>query len=291
MPKFLRFLILAVSFCASTLLGAPADFPSIPVWPDVPPGSEGKSSPEKVRLFENTEHIVSNVHRPSITVCLPEKPNAAHAALLVIPGGGHREIWIDHEGFNIAHALNAKGYAVFILKYRLAREDGSNYSVEEHALADAQRAMQLIRSRANEWSVDPSNIGVMGFSAGGELAALTASHVKAANSVSGDAVERVSSRPAFQALIYPGNAAAIRPEKNAPPAFLICGENDRSEISRELPNVYSRFRDAGVSAELHILAGVGHGFGLRPKNHGAEIDWINDLIDWLDSRQAMPAAK
>ncbi|HEU5079126.1 MAG TPA: alpha/beta hydrolase [Opitutaceae bacterium] len=280
-----RVALLTCFLCAAAFLSA-ADSASepvvVPVWPGVPPGSEGQSTPETVRLFENREHVVSNVHRPSLTLFLPKTPNATHAAVLVIPGGGHREIWMDHEGYNIARALNAKGYAAFILKYRLARQEGSTYTVEQHALADATRAMRLIRSRAKEWGVDPSRLGVMGFSAGGELAALTASRWTLGDAKASDAIERESSRPTFQALIYPGNATAIRPAKDAPPAFLICGEKDRVEISRELPNVYTRFREANVSAELHILAGVGHGFGLRPKSQGSEAHWIEALLDWLD---------
>jgi endo-1,4-beta-xylanase len=266
---------------ASAARAAAAEPPVIPIWPGVPPGSEGKNAPEKVRLYENREHIVSSVHRPSLTVFLPETPAPEHIAVVVIPGGGHRELWMDHEGYAVAQALNQRGIAAFVLKYRLTREEGSTYSVEQHALADAQRAIRLIRSRAKEFSIDPSRVGVIGFSAGGEMAALAASRVLAANPGASDPVERESSRPAFQGLVYPGNAEAIAPTKGAPPAFLLAGDEDTLVPAAGVVAAYTRFHAAGVSAELHVLAHAGHGFGLRPSNHGATADWINGFVDWL----------
>lgn len=273
---------------AATLSFAASEPLILPVWPGVPPGSEGQNGAETVRIQDN-EHIVSNVHRPTLTVYLPDKPNATRTAVLVIPGGGHRELWMDHEGYAIAEALRAHGIAAFILKYRLARQEHSPYSVEKHSLADAQRALQLIRSRAKEWNVDPAHLGVIGFSAGGELAGLAASHVLAADPSATDPIARETSRPAFQGLIYPGNAQSIRPTKNSPPAFLLCGENDHLGIANELPALYLRFRAVGVSAELHILANTGHGFGLRAKNTGATAHWFDYFTDWLAT--IIPAPK
>ncbi len=254
----------------------------VPVWPGVPPGSEGKDAAEKVRLFEG-EHIFSSVHRPTLTVSLPEVPAANRAAVLVIPGGGHREIWIDHEGFAIARALNERGIAAFILKYRLAREPGSTYRVDRESLADAQRAIQLIRSRAHEFGVDPAHLGVMGFSAGGELAALTASRTLPGDPQATDLVMRKSSRPAFQGLIYPGNAKSIEPAKDAPPVFVLVGDKDEVVHTQQVVQAYSRFHDAGVPAELHVITGAGHGFGLRARNRGAQAEWINMFVTWVNT--------
>ncbi|HMB27697.1 MAG TPA: alpha/beta hydrolase, partial [Blastocatellia bacterium] len=147
----LRCALLALSLAPATIL--PADQPKeIPLWPNGAPGSEGKSGPEAVRLAENGERVVSNVHQPSIPPYLPQKEKATGAAVIIAPGGGHRELWTDHEGHNVARHLSARGVAAFVLKYRLAREANSTYTVDDHAMADMRRAIRLVRSRAPEWN-------------------------------------------------------------------------------------------------------------------------------------------
>src|SRR5580704_15143674 len=163
---------------ASTLVVA-AEPQVVYLWPNGAPGSEGKTGEEKVVVQAAGDHVISNVHRPSITVYLPSKETATGAAVVIAPGGGHSELWMDHEGYNVAKWLSEHGVAGFVLKYRLAREKGSTYTVEGESLADTQRAIRLVRSRAAQWSVSPDRIGVMGFSAGGELAALAGTHYDA----------------------------------------------------------------------------------------------------------------
>jgi endo-1,4-beta-xylanase len=285
LPRF-RHLAVWLACFAALAAGALAAEPLVlPVWPGVPPGSEGKDAPEKVRLYEG-EHVFSSVHRPNLTISLPATPAANRAAVLVIPGGGHREIWFDHEGTAIARALNERGIAAFLLKYRLAREPGSTYSVERDSLADAQRAMQLIRSRAREFGIDPAHLGVMGFSAGGQLAALTASHTLPGDPNATDVVARESSRPAFQGLIYPAQARTFEPAEGAPPVFVLVGDKDETVHTVDVVNAYLRFHDAGVPAELHVLTRSGHGFGLRARNHGAEADWLNTFVTWMNTTLA-----
>jgi acetyl esterase/lipase len=266
-----------------------AEPPVVVLWPEGAPGSEGKTGDETVRVTEQGEHIFANIHRPSLTVYLPDAAAANGAAVLVIPGGGHREIWIDHEGHAVARWLQARGIAAFVLKYRLARQEGSTYTVERDSLADAQRALRTIRHRAVEWRVDPARVGVIGFSAGGHLASLTAmaDGSPVANAV--DPIDRESARPAFQGLVYPGGTAGIVPTKGAPPAFLLCGESDRPEIAQGLATAFGRFREAGVSVELHILAGAGHGFGVRATNRGATATWLERFHEWLDGRGFLAA--
>jgi acetyl esterase/lipase len=256
----------------------------IAVWPGVPPGSEDKSSDETVRVTDAGEHVVSNVHRPTLTVYLPAAGRATGAGVVVMPGGGHRELWVDHEGHNVASWLRERGVAAFVLKYRLAREANSTYSIEEHAFRDAQRALRIVRSRAPEWQVLPELVGVMGFSAGGELAALTAMRHDAGAADAPDPISRQSSRPAFQALIYPGRSGDIVPTKESPPAFLACGFNDRADISEGLANVYLLFKKAGVQTELHVYSGVGHGFGLRARSQGPVAGWPQRFLEWLGER-------
>ena len=259
-----------------------ADQPKeIPLWPNGAPGSEGKIAKEVVRVTKDGEHVVSQVHNPSITPYLPRKDTATRAAVIVIPGGGHRELWVDHEGHHVAKWLSARGIAAFVLEYRLAREPNSTYTVDEHALADTQRAIRLVRSRAREWGIVPSRIGVLGFSAGGELAALASMRFDSGIKDAADAIDHESSRPDFQALIYPGSSKRIIVTKNSPPAFLVCGYKDRPDISQGLAEVYLKFKEAGVPAELHIYASAGHGFGVRDRNRQAVAGWPARFQEWL----------
>lgn len=262
-----------------------ADTPKeIPLWPGGAPGSEGKTGKESVRVTPEGEHIVTNIHNPSLTPYLPaqdKNSKTPRAAVIILPGGGHRQLSIDHEGYYLAQWLSARGIAAFVLKYRLAREPNSTYTVDDHALADTKRAIRLVRSRAQEWNIAPSRIGVIGFSAGGELAALSAMRFDAGNKDAADTIERENSRPDFQALIYPGSSERIVPTKDSPPAFLLCGYKDRPDISQGLAEVYLKFKAAGVPAELHIYASAGHGFGLREKNHTPAGAWPARFQEWL----------
>jgi endo-1,4-beta-xylanase len=144
----------------------------IPLWPKGAPGSEGQTAKEVIITSPGGDQSVFSVHQPSITPYLPAKGKGNGAAVLVIPGGGHRVLAITHEGYNEAEWLSDHGIAAFVLKYRLARDTNSPYKIDPHALADTQRAIRLIRSHATDWAIDPNRVGVMGFSAGGELASM-----------------------------------------------------------------------------------------------------------------------
>jgi len=276
----LRCALLALSLSPAAILSANQP-KEIPLWPNGAPGSEGKSGPEAVRVTESGERVVSNVHQPSITPYLPPKEKATGAAVIIAPGGGHRELWTDHEGHNVARYLSARGVAAFVLKYRLAREANSTYTVDEHAMADMRRAIRLVRGRAAEWNVNTSRVGVMGFSAGGELAALASMSFDGGNKEAADTIERESSKPDFQALIYPGSSRRFAPTKDSPPVFIVCGYKDRPDISQGMAEVYLKFKQVGVPAELHIYAGAGHGFGMRDKNTDAAGKWPARFEEWL----------
>jgi len=254
------------------------------LWANGAPGSEAKTAPETVVVNAEGERIVSTIHQPSITPYLPRPGIATGAAVIIAPGGGHYQLSIDHEGYDVAKWLSGHGVAAFVLKYRLAKEKGSTYTVEGDELADIQRAIRLVRSRAEEWKVDPARVGVMGFSAGGELAVLASTRYDDGKTGATDAIDREGSKPAFQALMYPGLPQEIRLTKETPPAFLLCGAEDRENISQGLPEYYLSLRKAGVSAELHVYAGVGHGFGLRWSNHGPVSEWPELLLAWLDTK-------
>src|ERR1051325_7899426 len=151
--------LLLLSTVASVAFAAEPEV--IPLWEKGPPGFEARrNEPEQTH-----DSSVRNIHNPSITVFRPLKDKANGAAVLIFPGGGHRDLVFKAEGSEPAEFLNTLGVTAFVLKYRLARETNSPYSLQKHPREDAQRAMRLIRSRASEWNLDTNRIGVMGFSA------------------------------------------------------------------------------------------------------------------------------
>jgi acetyl esterase/lipase len=256
----------------------------IKLWPKGAPGAEGSVTPETVRLTPDGEHVLSNIQEPSIIPYLPGKAAATGAAVIVAPGGGHSELWMDHEGYAVAEWLSDHGVAAFVLKYRLAKQKNSTYTVEDTELGDMQRAIRTVRSRSTEWGVDPARIGVMGFSAGGELAALASTRYDEGTPSSDDPVERASSKPDFQALLYPAIPHDRKLTADTPRAFLACGGNDRPDISQGLPELYLALTRLHVSAELHIYAGVGHGFGVRKTNPAPVSGWTSLFLEWMDAQ-------
>lgn len=270
---------------------APTDRPIIPLWPNGAPGSEARrTEPEKI-VGAN----VSNIHHPTLTVYLPAPAVATGTAIIVVPGGGHSKLVMEHEGYNVGSWLAERGIAAFVLKHRLAKDDATPagtpqpYTIDRDAVADGQRALRLVRRRAAEWSLNPAAVGMVGFSAGGEVVAFTAMRAAPGNASAADPIDRESARPDFQALIYPGKSSQIIPEKGAPPVFLAAGFGDRTDISEGLADVYLRFKRAGVPAELHIYAGAGHGFGLRAANKSPAGAWPDRLREWLVDRKFIPA--
>ncbi len=268
--------LFTVLFATSLLCASLHAAEEIVLWPNGAPGLEGKTAPERIEKGN-----VVSVNKPSITVFLPPADIATPSAVLVIPGGGHRMLCVGHEGVNVAERLNKHGIAVFMLKHRLAREEGSTYTIMDHAVPDTQRAMRLIRSRAAEWKIDPAKLGAMGFSAGGELAAQICMKPGMGAADAADPLDRGDARPAYQALIYPGRSVDIVPEKGAPPAFLCAGWSDRQDISEGLAEVYLRFKRAGVPAGLIMYANVGHGFGVRPDDKSEAAGWPDRFVEWL----------
>lgn len=260
----------------------------VPLWANGAPHSEGKTAPEVLTpVNADGERIVTSVNQPSITPFVVRGAKAPVAAVIIAPGGGHYQLSIDHEGYDVAKYLSGNGVAAFVLKYRLAHEKGSTYTVDGDEMADMQRAIRMVKARAAEWNVDPARVGVMGFSAGGELAVKAAERFDAGNSGAADAIDRESDKPAFEALMYPGGLTSeivTKVSKDTPPAFLLCGADDRDNISLGLAGLFLAMKQAGVSAELHEYAGVGHGFGLRVSQHGAVADWPQVFVEWMDTK-------
>src|SRR5579872_1285823 len=169
--RWLAAILLCGLCCAMVQDNEPKE---ILLWPKGAPGSEGKTGEESLRITDQGDHVITHVNKPSITPYLPSPDKNTGVAIIMAPGGGHSELWISHEGYNPAKWFRAQGIAVFVLKYRLAKEKNSTYTIDKDEVADIQRAIRLVRSRAAEWHLDTAKIGVMGFSAGGELAALSA---------------------------------------------------------------------------------------------------------------------
>lgn len=290
----------------------------IRLWANGAPGSEGITAAEVSKPSVNAKYgsLPGNftvTHYPSIYVFLPPKEKATGAAMVVAPGGGHSQLVIEKEGWEMADWLNERGIAAFVLKYRLARAPESKYTLPREVYADAARSVRLVRSRAKEWGVDPGRIGFIGFSAGGEVAGMIETKFDAGNSNASDPIERASSRPDFDILIYPFYRPGSAPPRpgavpaqppsippalmtipansdfpipdNAPPVFMVCTTDDPSHV---VPTVkfYLELEAHQVPAEMHIYEYGGHGFGLRAtKKPGSPVEtWPARLTEWLGSR-------
>jgi acetyl esterase/lipase len=278
MTRMLSFCMVLFLSASTAVLSRAADSPSkIPLWADGAPGSvERMNEPEKL---DGTN--VSNVHHPSITPYLPAEGQATGTAILIAPGGGHQKLCLGHEGDALAQWFAEHGIAAFVLRYRLCREPDSPYTLEGDAMDDTRRAIRTVRANAQAWKINPNRIGIVGFSAGGELAAYAAMNPEEGDLQSGDPVERVSSRPDFQGLIYPGKSGTFTVKPGMPPAFIAFGFHDRDDISIGMANVYLQYKAADVPCEMHVYSNAGHGFGFRPNTTTAAGDWPQRMYDWL----------
>ena len=247
------------------------------MWPDGAPGAERRhGEPEKLK-----DVYVSNVHDPSLTVLRADPRHANGAAVIVVPGGGHRMLVFQNEGVMAAKNLNRIGVTAFVLKYRLARDEGSTYSIEGDAANDLRRAVRWVRAHAADYGVDPHRLGVMGFSAGGELVSLVADN-PAPPVQPRDAVDRQDGRPDFQVLVYPGPLGyPAKAAKGAPPAFLVAGSRDTCCMPPTI-GLYQQLVAAGVSAELHLYADTDHAFNVGQRGERVSLQhWPDRLADWL----------
>ncbi len=249
----------------------------IPLWPNGAPGFENRrNEPELAK-----DYWIRNINNPSLTVFLPPKEKATGAAVVIVPGGGHRELVFNAEGVEPARYFNSLGVAAFALKYRLARETNSIYTIQ-NAREDAQRAMRLVRSHAKEWNLDPNRIGIIGFSAGGELVSMVTFGATDGNTNAADAVDHVSCRPDFLIEIYPGPLGV--PETvptNAPPAFFLAA-NDDKEPAGVITTMLEKYRKVGVPAEVHLFAKGSHAFNMGDRSKLATIkNWPQRMADWL----------
>lgn len=277
----------------------------IPLWSDGAPGSEGWTQLEKESWTPPASphrfRFIRNVTQPTLTVFLPDPQINTGTAVIVCPGGALHVLAVDHEGFDVARWLNARGIAAFVLKYRLLETPEDDEESEAYfqkitsddevmralsrqhrpfVLADGQRAIRMVRERAAEWKLAPDRIGMLGFSAGGFVAASVALHHDA------------SSRPDFAAPIYGAIWEDVRAPENAPPLFLALASDDEFGeimISSSL-KLYITWQAAGRPVELHAYANGGHGFGMRvqglPSDH-----WVERFHEWLEAQGLVAASR
>ncbi len=274
----LRRLVLAF-FALPASLAAAQEPQVVPLWTNGAPGSEARRHEPEIAK----DYWVRNIHDPSVTVYLPPRDKATGAAVVICPGGGHRELVFGAEGDDPARFLSGLGVAAFALKYRLAREEGSPYKIEVQAREDGRRAMRLVRAHAAEWGIDPHRVGMMGFSAGGEVLSMVAFGPAEGEAKAPDPIDRLSSRPDFAIFIYPGplGVPGVLPA-DAPPAFLLVADDDETGAAGVVTTLLERYREAHVPVEAHVFARGRHAFNMGRRSKLVSIkEWPQRLADWL----------
>jgi acetyl esterase/lipase len=279
----------------------------LPLYTGAIPNSKGDLNTEYIergdyKLFKKVSH-------PDISVFLPTKLMANGQAVVICPGGGYVQLSVDLEGTDIAGYLNSIGVAAIVLKYRLPSPE-TNVVPSKAPLMDAQRAMRLVRANASKWNINPKQIGIMGFSAGGHLASTLATHFDYGDKNSKDTIEQISCRPDFMILGYPVVSFAdttvrsntrkmLMGEKlteeniveysnelhvtdDTPPAFFIHADNDPGVSTANTFILYKALKKHHIPSEIHIVSEGGHGFGLGSNNKHVN-GWTESLKFWLES--------
>jgi acetyl esterase/lipase len=259
----------------------------VPLYPGTPPGSTQENYPEKQYFSKawNTD-VVANVTRPTLTIFKPSPELKNGTAIVICPGGGFMALSIASEGTDVARYLAAKGVTAFVLKYRLAhtgedatQEFGALYAdrpkfeammknVVPLAVADGLAAVAYVRQHASEWGISPNQIGIIGFSAGGVVAAQVAVEYKP------------ESRPSFAAVIYGALSKDAAVPLDAPPMFIAAATDDNLGLAPASIALYQKWTAAHKPVELHMYVKGGHGFGMRQQNIPTD-HWIDRFADWL----------
>ena len=285
-PICLAILALALSFPASAV-----ERPlTLRLWPDRSPGEKGDIGQEKLMPPQQEKKAVQrlqNVSTPTITVYRPEKSKDVGTAVVICPGGGYSILAMDLEGEEVAAWLNSAGVTGIVLKYRVpARQDQPKHLAP---LQDARRAVSLVRCHAKEWGIAPDRIGILGFSAGGHLAAAASTNYDQRQYEPFDETDKLSCRPDFAVLVYPAYLTAggrlateIRVDSHTPPIFFVHADNDGISSENSI-TMYLALKRAKVPSELHVYASGGHGFGLRP-SESPSCTWPEHCQEWMKSR-------
>jgi len=298
--QFLLMGSLIMAMCTAEL-AVTADRPVVvEVWPGVAPEETGNIGEEMVRMspkldgkqVEVTEstRLITNVTKPTLTIYRPAKEKDTGTAVLICPGGGYWDLYWQLEGEEVAAWLNSIGATGIILKYRVPRRpDEIKGEPARRPLQDAQRAVSLVRSKAGEWGIQPQQIGMVGFSAGGHLAIATATSFEQRTYEPVDDVDKISCRPDFAIGVYSGYLKAKDKDEispglhiptGTPPVFLAHGGADIISPPEHSVLMYLALRKAGVPAELHVYATAAHDFGVRPSDHPCST-WTQACANWL----------
>ena len=300
----IRFLSFGILFI---MLNSFAQIEIIPLWDGKIPNSQTSNEKE---IVESTDVVrISLVQKSTLDVYLPSKRNATGKAVIICPGGGYQYLAYDWEGTDIAKWFNSKGIAAFVLKYRLPNSKSIKVSYEA-PLQDAQRAIRVLRYQSQKWHIDPNKIGIIGFSAGGHLASTLGIQFNKPNAFKETAIDTISARPDFMALIYPvvtmksdythkGSKQALLGENpsedlisqysnelqvtiNTPPTFMVHSQDDKGVPVENSLNLYKALKDKGVKTELHIYPDGGHGYSLALGKEHLQT-WTDRLYDWIES--------
>jgi acetyl esterase/lipase len=326
------FILFLVSACAGlqaqTVWHPSAGHTQVPIWPGAAPdpqpvaGPEAMKSDSKSLIAGRPVGVVDNVTHPTMTVYSPSVKNTG-VAVVVFPGGGYQILAMDLEGTEVCDWLTTRGITCVLLKYRVTNvgsyPKSGPYPESPMALEDAQRTVGLVRFHAAEWHIDPHKIGVLGFSAGGHLAAAISNHFDRRIYKPVDAADKVSCRPDFAVPIYPGHLSisaskwdaaqgkkkfeigspadqsvgrlALNPDlhvtKQTPPTFLLQAEDDHVDSVEDALSYFIALKAAGVGAELHVYAQGNHAFGLR-RTKLAITEWPVLVDRWLRSIGMIP---
>jgi acetyl esterase/lipase len=311
----MKFLYSALAVSVSFALFGPRTFAwepaagleQIKIWPGKVPDARPAKGPENGGPTSDPPVAgkpwvyAGNVTQPTITV-YPAKGTNTGAAIVIFPGGGYQILAMDLEGTEVCDWFTAKGITCVLLKYRVPGEGklppSGHYPKSPEALEDAQRALRLVRSRAAEWHIDPHKIGVLGFSAGGHLSAAISNHFNDRIYKPVDNIDKVSCRPDFAVVLYPGHLKLdgklglnpdIRVTSKTSPTFMLQAENDPVDTIDNSLVYYEALKKAKVPVELHLYAEGGHAFGLRKTNYPIT-DWPELVAKWLKTIHMTEAA-
>lgn len=309
LPVVVAILASASRLCAEQVAWQPSPgHTQVPIWPREAPGAQRDAGLEEdavtvtsgageMKLVAGKPWIaVRNVSRPTMTVYSPEGNNTG-TAVVVFPGGGYNILAIDLEGTEVCDWLTSNGITCVLLKYRVPGVKVGPYRNCSTALEDAQRTVGLVRFHAAEWHIDPHRIGVLGFSAGGHMAAAMSTQFEQRLYPAVDAADQESCRPDFALALYPGHLAvpetdfALNPDiqvsNHTPATFLLQAEDDPVDPVENSLVYYAALRKAGVPAEMHLYAKGGHAFGLR-RTESPITEWPQLAEAWLGSIGMIP---